>query len=93
MDTPTAAAPTTTPTATQQTTLPGTVVSVDPGNHRFIITRNGVQTTILVDDVTMYGGIATQLTDLQQGWQVTITIAKREDNGVLAKSVFASLGA
>lgn len=93
MDTPTAAAPTTTPNATPQTTLPGTVVSVDPGNHRFIITRNGVQTTILVDDVTTYGGIATQLTDLQQGWQVTITIAKREDNGVLAKSVFASLGA
>ena len=72
-------------------TLSGTVASVDSGNHRFIVTRNGVQSTVLVDDVTTYGGIATQLTDLQPGWRVTITIAKREDNGVLARSVFASL--
>lgn len=80
------------PTATPITTIRGTVVSTDPGTQRFAMTRNGTSYTILVNQATIYSGIATQLSDIQPNDRVTVTIAAWNDaTTIVAQKVAVSL--
>ena len=86
--------PTAAPTATRTlvgSTIRGTVVSVDTGANTLIISRNGVRYTIVVNDSTTYSGAATQLSDIQQDWRVSVTIAAQNGSAYLAQRVSASL--
>lgn len=87
-------APTAAPTATRNpvgSTLRGTVVSVDTSADSLIISRNGVRYTILVNDATTYSGAATQLSDIQPQWRVSVTVAAKDGSAYLAQRVSASL--
>lgn len=88
-DVPTAA-PTSTPNPVGST-WNGTVVSVDASNNILVMSRNSVHYTILVDDATTYSGAATQLSAIQVGWRVSVTIAKQEDSGYLASHISSAL--
>lgn len=87
-------APTAAPTATRNpvgSTIRGTVVSVDTSSNSIIISRNGVRYTILVNDATTYSGAATQLSDIQPQWRVSVTVAAKDGSAYLAQRVSASL--
>lgn len=87
-------APTAAPTATRNpvgSTIRGTVVSVDTSSNSIIISRNGVRYTILVNDATTYTGAATQLSDIQPQWRLSVTVAAKDGSAYLAQRVSASL--
>jgi len=72
-------------------TLRGSV-SGAPGADRFTVSRNGVHYTILVDGNTQFTGAARQLSGLQSGYHVTVTIsAVYGSNSYQASSVLSSL--
>ncbi|HEX5156803.1 MAG TPA: hypothetical protein VFW17_06290 [Ktedonobacterales bacterium] len=54
--------------------LSGTVLSTNSSTNSMRISRNGVRYTIFVNGATYSGGTATKLSDIQSGWQATITI-------------------
>lgn len=83
-------APTAAPTATRTivgSVLRGRVVSVDVSANSLVISNNGVQYTILVDQTTTYTGVATQLSGIQTGWVAWATISTQEVNGYLASLI------
>lgn len=87
-------APTAAPTATRNpvgSTVRGTVISVDTGANSLIISSNGVRYTIQVNDATTYSGAATQLSDIQPQWRVSVTVAALNGSAYLARSISASL--
>lgn len=87
-------APTAAPTATRNpvgSTVRGTVISLDTGANSLIISRNGVRYTIQVNDATTYSGAATQLSDIQPQWRVSVTVAALNGSAYLARSISASL--
>jgi hypothetical protein len=60
-------------------TIHGSVVSI--GANSFVISRNGVHYTILVDGATTYTGTATQFSGtsgIQNGYRVTATVAAQD---------------
>lgn len=82
------------PTATPNligSTVRGTVVSIDSGGNSFIMSRNGTRYTILVDQNTTYGGVATQFSDLQPRYRVSVTITAQNGSAYLASRVSASI--
>ena len=86
--------PTAVPTPTRTlvgSTIRGKVVRVDTGDNTLIISRNDVRYTIVVNDETTYSGAATQLSDIQQDWRVSVTIAAQNGSAYLAQRVSASL--
>jgi hypothetical protein len=72
-------------------TIRGKVVRVDTGDNTLTISRNDVRYTIVVNDETTYSGAATQLSDIQQDWRVSVTIAAQNGSAYLAQRVSASL--
>ena len=71
--------------------LRGTVLGA-PGTSSFVMSRNGVHYTILVDGTTTYvGGTATKLSDIQSGWRATIRVGAVDGtNTYQASNVAAS---
>ncbi len=68
----------------------GLVTGVDPAAHQFtLVNRQGVKSTLTVDDQTKFTGQAAALSDLEAGMGALVLAEKQPDGSLLAQQVRA----